>query len=94
MTPITELEAWKALAETTIALSGLFQWLSQSSEREQDDADVVECHSEQMERLSDATYVGVIEVVTGHNLRDQASLELLQELDQEIALAKMRGSRN
>jgi len=92
--PMTELEAWRGLAETTIALSGLFQWLSKSSEREQDDADVVECHSEQMEKLSDATYVGMIEAITRHNLRDQVSVELLQEMDREIALAKMRGDRN
>ena len=92
--PMTELEAWKGLAETTLALAGLFQWLSKSSEREQDDADVVECHTEQIEKLSNATYVGVIEAVTGHNLRDQASVKLLQELDREIALAKMRGNRN
>jgi len=47
-----------------------------------------------MNKLSDATYVGTIEAITGHNLRDQTTPQELQRLAQEVALAKMRGSRN
>lgn len=94
MIPTNELEARRALAEWTLATAGLFRWLASSGEREQDDADVVESHEWIMDKASDATHVAVIETLTGHNIRDQRSLEEMQALYEEVELARMRGSRN
>jgi hypothetical protein len=91
---MTELEAWKALAQWTIAAAGLFQWLAGCGEREQDDANVVESHEWLMDKASDATHVAVVETLTGHNIRDQHSLEEMQALHEGVELARMRGSRN
>jgi hypothetical protein len=94
MIPTTELEAWRSLAQTTCALAGLFHWLASGSEREQDDADMVECYEEQMGKLSNATHIDVVEKVTGHNMRDQLSVDETVRLYEAVELARMRGSRN
>ena len=93
MIPTTELEAWRQLAQWTLAAAGLFQWLA-GDHGEQADADVVECHEWLMNKASDATHVAVTETLTGHNIRDQHSLEQMQALHEGVELARMRGSRN
>lgn len=94
MIPQSELEAWRQLAQWTIAAAGLFQWLAECDKREQDDANVVKCHDWVIDQASNATNVGVIEAVTGHNIRDQHSVGAMQTLHEEVELARMRGSRN
>jgi hypothetical protein len=93
MIPITEIDAWMIWAATSVALTGIFQWLA-GDHGDQSEEDVIEAHEFILAQLSDADSCRTIETITGKDLRSQLSLKQLEALHKEIEMLKMKGKRN
>lgn len=73
-----EVEAVLQYASFSLAL-----WGSLFSKKGHDDKDIIECHDEVLNTISDGDKVNKIDLHTGKNVRDQLTVEQAIQLNEE-----------
>jgi len=59
-----------------------------------EDKEIIDAHEVIVSGVGDADFVTRVEMATGRNIRDQISVEGLEELGREVKLLKMGNQRN
>ena len=70
----------------------LLAWLDGKIKPE--DKEVIDAHEAVQNGLSDGDFVSKTELATGKNLRDQLTVDQLEQLNAEVGYLKMGNSRN
>ena len=84
---VQAFETALAIGSGMVAMARLPKWARVGTPEE--DEVIVACHTYNLEKASDATYVGTIECLTHQNLRDQMTVEEAIDKAREIELRSM-----
>lgn len=80
------------IVEVFASVTMLLAWLSKKIKPE--DQDIIDAHEFVGDKLGDSDFVRKTELLTGKNLREQLTVQQMQDLEREIKLLKMGNQRN